>query len=93
MSEYGSRWDTWHDIQYTVLYWGEEEAEIEEEETGQGEERAERDVSLECSASEMKKRKQGRCDAFTVEALSGWRSPPLPRLLAQTQTAPEEEEE
>lgn len=35
----------------------------------------------------------GRCDAFTEEALSGWRSPPLPRLSAQTQTAPEEEEE
>ena len=31
-------------------------------------------------------------DAFTEEALSGWRSPPLPRLSAQTQTAPEEEE-
>ncbi len=35
----------------------------------------------------------GGCDAFTEEALSGWRSPPLPRLSAQTQTAPEEEEE
>lgn len=34
----------------------------------------------------------GGCDAFTEEALSGWRSPPLPRLSAQTQTAPEEEE-
>lgn len=30
----------------------------------------------------------GGCDAFTEEVLSGWRSPPLPRLSAQTQTAP-----
>lgn len=35
----------------------------------------------------------GGCGAFTEEALSGWRSPPLPRLSAQTQTAPEEEVE
>lgn len=34
----------------------------------------------------------GGCGAFTEEALSGWRSPPLPRLSAQTQTAPEEVE-
>lgn len=43
-----------------------------------------------CSASEEK---VWGCDAFTEEALSGWRSPPLPQLSAQTQTAPEEEEE
>lgn len=35
----------------------------------------------------------GGDDAFTEEALSGWHSPPLPRLSGQTQTAPEEEEE
>lgn len=28
--------------------------------------------------------------SVTEEAPSGWRSPPLPRLSAQTQTAPEE---
>lgn len=35
----------------------------------------------------------GGCDAFTEEALSGWRSPPLPRLSVQTQTVPEEVDE
>lgn len=43
--------------------------------------------------SEREEGGEGVCDAFTEEALSGWRSPPLPRLSAQTQTAPEVEEE
>lgn len=33
---------------------------------------------------------KGGHGAFTEGALSGWRSPPLPRLSGQTQTAPEE---
>lgn len=43
-------------------------------------------------AQRVRRRCRG-CDAFTEEVLSGWRSPPLPRLSAQTQTAPEEDEE
>lgn len=43
-------------------------------------------------AQRVRRRCRG-CDAFTEEVLSGWRSPPLPRLSARTQTAPEEDEE
>lgn len=57
----------------------------------------ERDVSLEWEAETKPARegggewwRGGGCDAFTEEALSGWHSPPLPRLSAQTRTAPEE---
>lgn len=45
------------------------------------------------SASEEEVAAAAGSGAFTEEALSGWRSPPLPRLSAQTQTAPEEEDE
>lgn len=61
-------------------------------ERGEGE--AERDVSLEWAEETGAQRaRRRRYDAFTEEALSGWHSPPLPRLSVQTQTGPEEEKE
>lgn len=38
----------------------------------------------------LRRRGGGRWGAFTEEAPSGWRSPPLQRLSAQTRTAPVE---
>lgn len=73
-----------------------ERRQRQKRETERGEGRAERDVSREWAEETGAQRARrrwggGGCDAFTEEALSGWRSPPLPRLSAQTQTAPEVE--
>lgn len=82
------------------IYRGEEEAEREKRGRQRRDGEAEGDVSLEWAEENGAQRARrrwwwwrGGCDAFTEGALSGWRSPPLPRLSAQTQTAPEEEEE
>ena len=79
------------------IYRGEEEAETEEEKQSE-EKEGQREMSVLSGQrkpvlSERGEEEGGGCGAFTEEALSGWRSPPLPRLSAQTQTAPEEEEE
>lgn len=71
ISEYGSKADTQHNIQWTVL---EEKVKMER---GVG--------------SVWGSWRRGRCAVITGEELLGWRSPPQPRLSAQTQTAPEEE--
>ena len=56
-----------------------------------------RDVSLEWAEERVfRQRDMAWCGAlrcrFTAEVLSGWQSPPPPRLSAQTQTAPVERE-
>lgn len=60
---------------------GEEKEEEEEEETGR---RTGARRNRRCGAG-----RRSRWRGFTEEEPSGWRSPPLPRLSAQTQTAPE----